>query len=53
LVVRNFGDRPSHVPGPHSGSPEWSIDELIDQLRATATTGTFADDCSTILMVFD
>jgi serine phosphatase RsbU (regulator of sigma subunit) len=34
-------------------SPEWSIDELIDQLRATATTGTFADDCSTILMVFD
>jgi serine phosphatase RsbU (regulator of sigma subunit) len=34
-------------------SQEWSIDELIAQLRATATTGTFADDCSTILMVFD
>ena len=34
-------------------SPEWSIDELIDELRATTAEETFADDCSTILMVFD
>ena len=34
-------------------SPDWSIDELVDELRALTPTGVFEDDCSLIRMAFD
>ena len=33
-------------------SPNWSLDALIDELRALTPTGAFEDDCSLILMTF-
>lgn len=32
---------------------DWSLDTLIDKLRATSATGTFDDDCSVISVTFD
>lgn len=34
-------------------SPNWSLDDLIHELRDRAPTGAFEDDCSLILMAFD
>jgi len=34
-------------------SPHWSLDELIDDLRALTPTGVFDDDCSLIQLTFD
>ena len=34
-------------------SPHWSLDELIDELRALTPTGVFEDDCSLIQLTFD
>jgi len=34
-------------------SPHWSLDELIDELRALIPTGVFEDDCSLIQLTFD
>ena len=36
-----------------AGSPTWSIDDLIDELRALTPTGVFEDDCSMIQLTFD
>ncbi len=33
-------------------SPGWSLDELIDELRALTPTSTFEDDCSLIQLTF-
>lgn len=34
-------------------SPNWSVDDLINELHGLAPTGAFEDDCSMILMAFD
>lgn len=36
-----------------AGSPEWSLDDLIDALLASAPGGVFADDVSLIRLAFD
>lgn len=36
-----------------SESPNWSLDDLINELHGLAPTGAFEDDCSLILMAFD
>ena len=36
-----------------AGSPGWSLDALIDELRALTPTGFLADDCSLIELTFD
>ena len=33
-------------------SPGWSLDELVDELRALTPTSTFEDDCSMIRLTF-
>jgi sigma-B regulation protein RsbU (phosphoserine phosphatase) len=33
-------------------SPDWSLDELVDELRALTPTSTFEDDCSLIQLTF-
>ncbi len=34
-------------------SPDWSLDDLIAELRALKVTDTFEDDCSLIQLTFD
>jgi sigma-B regulation protein RsbU (phosphoserine phosphatase) len=34
-------------------SPEWSLDDLLDELRALTPSGAFEDDCSLIQVQFD
>ncbi len=34
-------------------TPDWSLDALIQELRAVTPTGDFDDDCSMILLAFD
>jgi len=34
-------------------SPDWSLDELLEQLRSLTPGGAFEDDCSLIQLVFD
>ncbi|MCB9408854.1 PAS domain S-box protein [Mycolicibacterium sp.] len=34
-------------------SQDWSLDDLIDELRAATPSGEFEDDCSLILLKFD
>ena len=36
-----------------AGSSHWSIDALIGELQALASSGFFEDDCSLILLTFD
>ena len=36
-----------------AGSPTWSLDDLLDELRALTPTGVFEDDCSLIHLTFD
>lgn len=36
-----------------AGSPDWSLDDLIDQLRNLTPGGAFEDDCSLIQLTFD
>jgi len=36
-----------------AGSPDWSLDDLITQLRAITVAGLFSDDCSLVLLNFD
>lgn len=36
-----------------SRSPDWSLDELIDELRALTPAAAFEDDCSLIQLAFD
>jgi sigma-B regulation protein RsbU (phosphoserine phosphatase) len=36
-----------------AGSPDWSLDTLITQLRARTVAGLFSDDCSLVLLHFD
>jgi len=42
-----------HVTTRLAGSPDWSLDELIEELRAMTPTGVFEDDCSMIQLRFD
>lgn len=32
--------------------PDWSLDELVDRLRALSPTGDFDDDCALVLLTF-
>jgi PAS domain S-box-containing protein len=32
--------------------PGWSLDELVDRLRALSATGSFDDDCALVLLTF-
>ena len=34
-------------------SSNWSLDALVDQLKALTPTGAFEDDCSLIELTFD
>ena len=34
-------------------SPDWTLDDLVDQLRALTPSGVFEDDCSLIQLKFD
>ena len=34
-------------------SPDWSLDDLITQLRAITVAGLFSDDCSLVMLNFD
>jgi len=36
-----------------AASPEWSLDDLLDELRALTPSGAFEDDCSLIQVQFD
>lgn len=36
-----------------AGSASWSLDDLVDELRALAPAGQFEDDCTLVLMSFD
>jgi serine phosphatase RsbU (regulator of sigma subunit) len=36
-----------------AGSPDWSPDDLIEELRALSPQGRLDDDCSLIQMTFD
>ena len=36
-----------------AASPTWSLDALVDELKALTPTGTFEDDCSLIELTFD
>jgi sigma-B regulation protein RsbU (phosphoserine phosphatase) len=36
-----------------AGSPDWSLDDLIIELRALTVAGLFSDDCSLVLLNFD
>ena len=36
-----------------AGTSTWSLDELVDELRALTPTGEFEDDCSLIQLSFD
>jgi serine phosphatase RsbU (regulator of sigma subunit) len=36
-----------------AGSPDWTLDALVDELRALTPTGLFEDDCSLIRCAFD
>jgi len=36
-----------------AGSPDWTLDALVDELRALTPTGFFEDDCSLIRCAFD
>jgi sigma-B regulation protein RsbU (phosphoserine phosphatase) len=36
-----------------AGSPDWSLDDLITQLRSLTVAGLFSDDCSLVLLNFD
>jgi sigma-B regulation protein RsbU (phosphoserine phosphatase) len=35
-----------------AAQPGWSLDDLVDRLRALSSTGTFADDCALVLLTF-
>lgn len=37
----------------HSQSPQWSLDTLVEHLRARTVDGRFEDDCSLVLVAFD
>ncbi|MFN8070819.1 MAG: SpoIIE family protein phosphatase [Mycobacterium sp.] len=32
--------------------PDWSLDTLLDELKAISPTGEFDDDCALVLMTF-
>ena len=36
-----------------AASANWSLDALVDQLKALTSTGAFEDDCSLIELTFD
>ena len=36
-----------------AGSPDWTLDDLIDELRDQTPAGGFEDDCSLILLTFE
>jgi sigma-B regulation protein RsbU (phosphoserine phosphatase) len=36
-----------------AASSDWSLDDLIDELRALTPSGAFEDDCSLIQVTFD
>ena len=39
--------------GKRAGSPDWSLDELIAELKSLTPTKAFDDDCSLIRLAFD
>jgi len=45
----DFKDLTSRV----AASPDWTLDELIDELNALTTSEPFEDDCSLIQLTFD
>jgi sigma-B regulation protein RsbU (phosphoserine phosphatase) len=49
LTGSAFADLASRV----AASPEWSLDDLLDELRALTPSGAFEDDCSLIQVQFD
>jgi serine phosphatase RsbU (regulator of sigma subunit) len=32
--------------------PDWSLDQLVDRLRALSPSGDFEDDCALVLLTF-
>ena len=48
LTPAAFKDLTSRV----AGSPDWTLDELIDELNALTPSGAFDDDCSLIQLNF-
>ena len=42
-----------HMTRRVAASPDWSLDDLIDELRALTPSETFEDDCSLIQLTFD
>ena len=49
LTWVDFKDLTSRV----AASPDWTLDELIDELNALTPSGAFEDDCSLIDLTFD
>lgn len=35
-----------------AAAPDWSLDDLVDRLRALSPTGDFDDDCALVLLTF-
>lgn len=48
LTINGFIDLCTEL----AARPGWSLDELVDRLRALSCTGSFDDDCALVLLTF-